>query len=111
LSINSAADLAVALSHDVLKALQLLSFRQRTIRQALSTSGGGGIGDGGSGSKRMGGGGDDSDSPGESEQKGILIRWQGWQERVAADPSFPYKVFIEQVRIVILPDENSDACS
>ena len=22
---------------------------------------------------------------------------QGWQERVAADPSFPYKVFIEQV--------------
>ena len=45
----------------------------------------------------MGGGGDDSDIPGEPEQKGILIRWQGWQERVAADPSFPYKVFIEQV--------------
>ena len=48
----------------------------------------------------MGGSGDDSDIPGEPEQKGILIRWQGWQERVAADPSFPYKVFIEQVRFL-----------
>ena len=48
----------------------------------------------------MGGGGDDSDIPDEPEQKGILIRWQGWQERVAADPSFPYKVFIEQVRFL-----------
>ena len=71
--------------------------RGSTARQALSSRGGGGAGDGGSGSAGMGGGGDDSDIPGEPEQKGILIRWQGWQERVAADPSFPYKVFIEQV--------------
>ncbi len=26
----------------------------------------------------------------------FLMRWRGWQDRVAADPSFPYKVFIEQ---------------
>lgn len=28
----------------------------------------------------------------------FLMRWRGWQDRVAADPSFPYKVFIEQAR-------------
>ncbi len=75
-----------------------LCSRHRTATPALSSSGGGGIGGGGSGSAGLGGGGDDSDSPDEPEKKGILIRWQGWQERVAADPSFPYKVFIEQVR-------------
>lgn len=26
----------------------------------------------------------------------FLLRWRGWQDRVAADPNFPYKVFIEQ---------------
>ena len=77
------------------------SSRHRTAIPALSSSGGGGSGSagfgGGSGSVGFGGGGDDSDSPDEPEKEGILIRWQGWQERVAADPSFPYKVFIEQV--------------
>ena len=29
----------------------------------------------------------------------FLLRWRGWQDRVAADPSFPYKVFIEQARV------------
>ena len=29
----------------------------------------------------------------------FLLRWRGWQDRVAADPSFPYKVFIEQARM------------
>lgn len=28
----------------------------------------------------------------------FLLRWRGWQDRVAADPNFPYKVFIEQAR-------------
>ena len=31
-------------------------------------------------------------------RRGSSWGWSGWQERVAADPSFPYKVFIEQVR-------------
>ncbi|CAL5228983.1 g12218 [Coccomyxa viridis] len=74
-----------------------IQLRHRTATPALSSSGGGGIGGGGSGSAGLGGGGDDSDSPDEPEKKGILIRWQGWQERVTADPSFPYKVFIEQI--------------
>ncbi len=91
----------VALSYVDLTPLQLLGFRQRIVRQALSTTGGGGIGNGGSGSKGVGGGGDDSGSPGKAAKEGILIRWQGWQERVAADPSFPYKVFIEQVHMLI----------
>lgn len=31
-----------------------------------------------------------------------MLRWKGWRERVAADPSFPYKVFIEQVGAPII---------
>ena len=74
--------------------------RPRRPAQALNTSFGGGTGDGGSGYAGLGGDGDDSDNPDGPEKKGILVRWQGWQERVAADPSFPYKVFIEQVRLL-----------
>ncbi len=33
----------------------------------------------------------------------FLLRWRGWQDRVAADPSFPYKVFIEQARLCTEP--------
>lgn len=51
---------------------------------------GGGIGKGGSG----GGGGDEGSVPEEEED---TIMWKGWRDRVAADPQFPYKVFIEQI--------------
>jgi hypothetical protein len=45
-------------------------------------------------------GGDSSEGEGEGSapgKGGPFMGWAGWQERVAADPSFPYKVFIEQV--------------
>jgi hypothetical protein len=72
---------------------------------SLSISGDSGIG-GGSGSENGGSGGgagdddddaEDDDADENKRQNSILLRWKGWQERVAADPSFPYKVFIEQV--------------
>jgi Protein RETICULATA-related len=71
-------------------------------------SGGGGDGNGWSGggsggSGRGGGGGGGGDGKGEgdsSPQRGGasgLFLWQGWADRVAADPEFPFKVMLEQV--------------
>ena len=54
------------------------------------SSGGSSGGSGGSG----GGGGDDGEQP--SEKKPVF-GWKGWQDRVAADPQFVYKVVVEQV--------------
>ena len=42
-----------------------------------------------------GGSGDGDDSP--PPPRGLFSNWAGWQARVAADPSFPYKVLLEQV--------------
>lgn len=41
-----------------------------------------------------GGGGDDGEQPEQRKQGWV---WKGWQDRVAADPQFVYKVLIEQV--------------
>ena len=46
-----------------------------------------------------GGGGDDGE---EQPQKKPVFGWKGWQDRVAADPQFVYKVVIEQVRLGVL---------
>ena len=43
------------------------------------------------------GGGGDDDSSGQPS-KGSRFSWPGWEARVAADPQFIYKVFVEQVR-------------
>lgn len=53
-------------------------------------SGGGGGGDGGSGK-----GGEGSGEGGQQPKKSGV--WQGWADRVAADPEFPFKVLLEQV--------------
>ena len=49
-------------------------------------SGGGGSG---------GGGGDDGHGSSKPSAKNSLLK--GWEERIAADPQFTYKVFVEQV--------------
>lgn len=56
---------------------------------------GDGSGNGGSGGNgdAWGGKGDDS---ADSNKEGSIL-WKGWRDRVAADPQFAYKVFIEQV--------------
>lgn len=59
-------------------------------------TGGDGGGAGGTGSSGGGGGGDDEPEP-ESEKKKSGIVWKGWEDRVAADPQFVFKVLIEQV--------------
>ncbi len=59
------------------------------------SSGGSSGGSGGSG----GGGGDD----GEEAEKKPVFGWKGWQDRVAADPQFVYKVVVEQVRTCCAP--------
>jgi len=63
-----------------------------------STAAGGPPGptDGGSGGF---GGGDDSQGggPQPSSAKNSLLK--GWEERIAADPQFTYKVFVEQVKL------------
>lgn len=41
------------------------------------------------------GNGDDRGDDGSAKDDGIM--WKGWKDRVAADPQFPYKVFVEQV--------------
>ncbi|KAI7842869.1 hypothetical protein COHA_003487 [Chlorella ohadii] len=56
--------------------------------------GGGGSSGGSSGGSGGGGGGDDGEEPGEKKP---VFGWKGWQDRVAADPQFVYKVVIEQV--------------
>ena len=64
--------------------------------QAAAGGGDGGAGgSGGSGGSGGGGGGDD-EPEGQPEKKPV-IGWKGWQDRVAADPQFVYKVMIEQV--------------
>lgn len=50
-------------------------------------------GTGGSGGFGRGDG-DDEERP----QPPKRVLWQGWADRVAADPQFTYKVLIEQVR-------------
>ena len=82
--------------------------RAPTPPQAATTGGGGGIiggnGSGGGwsgGGGGGGGGGDDGASDDSSSSSNplssLLARWPGWQARVAADPSFAYKVALEQV--------------
>lgn len=71
--------------------------RRKCVRQPwASTAAGGPPGptDGGSGGF---GGGDDSQGggPQPSSAKNSLLK--GWEERIAADPQFTYKVFVEQV--------------
>lgn len=61
----------------------------------MLAAGGGGSGGGSMGLKGTGGGGDD-DSSGQPS-KGSRFSWPGWEARVAADPQFIYKVFVEQV--------------
>eukprot|EP00879_Flechtneria_rotunda_P020293 GHRR01021341.1.p1 GENE.GHRR01021341.1~~GHRR01021341.1.p1 ORF type:complete len:159 (+),score=44.53 GHRR01021341.1:572-1048(+) len=48
-------------------------------------SGGGGGGDGGAGDSSR------------NQPKDGGVYWQGWADRVAADPEFPFKVLLEQI--------------
>ena len=57
-----------------------------------NNSGGGGGGGGGDGEGK----GDDGE--GEDKPKKRSGFWKGWDERVAYDPEFPFKVMLEQVR-------------
>lgn len=57
------------------------------------SGGGQGLGGGGGG----GGDGFSGDSENGSEDDGGGFGWQGWKDRVAFDPEFPFKVFVEQV--------------
>lgn len=60
-------------------------------------SGGGGGGSGGDGGSGAGKGGEGSGEGGQ-QPKGKGWAWKGWSDRVAADPEFPFKVLLEQVR-------------
>ncbi|BDA48866.1 Protein RETICULATA-RELATED 3, chloroplastic [Coccomyxa sp. Obi] len=71
--------------------------RKPSFTVRVSTTGGVGGSIGGGGAKGFGGDDEAGDGSEEPEKEGILLRWKGWRERVAADPSFPYKVFIEQI--------------
>jgi hypothetical protein len=82
--------------------------RQQVIPQALAGGGAGSIGgDKGSGGSGGGGGGgwggdgagkgEGSGEGGQQPKKGGFA-WKGWTDRVAADPEFPFKVMLEQVR-------------
>lgn len=53
-------------------------------------------GGGGGSSGNSGGRGDGGDGTGDSAGSGF--GWKGWQDRVAFDPEFPFKVLVEQVR-------------
>lgn len=53
-------------------------------------------GNGGIGGSGGSGGGDGNDG-GDNDDKGKGIMWKGWQDRVAADPEFVYKVLVEQI--------------
>jgi hypothetical protein len=55
------------------------------------TGGGGGGGSGGGGGGGSGGGDD------QPKKGGFKFTWKGWEDRVAADPQFVYKVLIEQI--------------
>lgn len=52
------------------------------------SGGGGGEGGGGQGGEGSGEGGQ------QPKKSGV---WQGWADRVAADPEFPFKVLLQQV--------------
>lgn len=56
----------------------------------------GGKGDGWSGGGGGGGGGGDGAGDGEAPKK-RGFSWKGWEDRVAYDPEFPFKVLLEQV--------------
>lgn len=62
---------------------------------SLGGSNTGGWGGGGGGDGWSGGQGDDSNA--DQPNKGGFY-WKGWADRVAADPEFPFKVLLEQVR-------------
>ena len=63
-----------------------------------STATGGPPGPTGGGSGGFGGGDDNQgDGPQPSSAKNSLLK--GWEERIAADPHFTYKVFVEQVKV------------
>jgi hypothetical protein len=73
-----------------------LTARREAQSRTYSSPGGGsggGSGPGGGGSSG-GGGGDDGQPPGPSASG---FAWKGWQDRVAADPQFAYKMAVEQV--------------
>ncbi len=68
------------------------------IAQTSSGGGGGSSSGGGSGgSSGGGGGGGDDEEPAPEPVSKPVAGWKGWQDRVAADPQFVYKVMIEQV--------------
>lgn len=64
---------------------------------AQAGDGGSSGGAGGSSGGGGGGGGDGNDGEEPKDKNGPLFRWKGWEDRMAADPQFGYKVFIEQV--------------
>ena len=74
----------------------MFNFRRVPLSEAKSSAAAGGPPgptDGGAGNF---GGGDDSNGDGhQSPPKNSLLK--GWEERIAADPQFTYKVFVEQV--------------
>lgn len=59
--------------------------------------GGGGSGGGGGDGSGAGKGGDGSGEGGQQPKPNGGM-WKGWADRVAADPEFPFKVLLEQVR-------------
>lgn len=72
-----------------------LRSRLSEIRAAADIGDGGSIG--GSGAGGGGGGGDEGRGDDDAPEKDEFFLVKGWKERVAADPQFGYKVFIEQV--------------
>jgi hypothetical protein len=64
-------------------------------------SGAGGRGGGGSGSS------DDASGGGDSGENFLL---KGWRDRVAEDPSFPFKVLVEQARAPLRSDASARLC-
>lgn len=79
--------------------IMCLAERRRQEGSWVVQAGGGGNdggSSGGSGGSGGGGGGDGGEGQPE-DKKEPMFRWKGWEDRVAADPQFAYKVFIEQV--------------
>lgn len=72
-------------------------FRRPSYLKAVAGGGsniGGGSGGSGGGGDAWGGRGDGDD---KDDSKNESILWKGWNERVAADPQFVYKVLVEQI--------------
>ena len=65
--------------------------------RAASGGGSGSTGGGSGGSGGGGGDGGDGEPPEEPAKKKSVVAWKGWEDRVAADPQFVYKVVVEQV--------------